>query len=128
MAKATDLSALLFNRFKDVPNLTEADALLVIQEMVVLFGLTDELDPLFVPKYMSFATSEMAMKIALNTAHYFKFTDGEETVDKSLVSENYRRVAKDYRSQYDGMVREENRKPTSAFKNAHRIDRPPFKW
>lgn len=128
MATQAQMAAALYQRFKDVPTLTELDTQAVIDEMVMTFGLLDEIPGIDVPKYLMYATSEMAMKIALNTAHYFKFIDGEETVDKSLVSENYRRVAKDYRSQFDQTVRDENRRPTSKFKNAHRIDRPPFQW
>ena len=129
MANKVEIAALLFNRFGTVPSLTMDDANNVVDEMVLIFGLNEMDIPVAdVSKLMSYASAELAMKIALNTAHYFKFTDGEESVDKSLVSENYRKLANDYRSQYDSMTKEENRKPKSTFKNTHRIDRPPFSW
>lgn len=127
MANKVEISALLYNRFNNVPSLTMDDTNAVVDEMVIVFELNElDIPAKDVMKLMAYASSEMAMKIALNTAHYFKFTDGEESIDKSLVSENYRKLAKDYRGQFDSMAQGEERRAKSSFKNTHRIDRPPF--
>lgn len=129
MITRVELAAMMHARFQDVPGMTNADSESVVDELITVFGLNENDIPVAdLTKYLSYASAEMAMKIALNTAHYFQFTDGEESVNKSTVSENYRKVAAEYRRQYDAMTKEENRKPKSTFKNSHRIDRPPFQW
>lgn len=127
MANKIEISALLYSRFKDVPELTMEDTNAAVDEAIAIFGL-DELD---IPekelsKILTYTSSEIAMKIAFNTASYFKFTDGEESVDKSMVSDNYRKLAGVYRTQYESMTRTEERRAKASFKNTKRIDRPPF--
>ncbi|WP_240514755.1 hypothetical protein [Bacillus cereus] len=63
------------------------------------------------------------MAKATSEASSFKYTDGEESVDKSSVSKNYRDLAQHYyelwrskRAEYDGTG--------SSFRIAKRVDRP----
>lgn len=127
MANKIEISALLYSRFDGVPSLTMDDTNAVVEEAIFIFEL-DELDikAADVTKILAYTSSEVAMKVAFNTASYFKFTDGEEAIDKSMISDNYRKLAREYRTQYDNMTRTEERKASVSFKNSHRIDRPPF--
>lgn len=54
-------------------------------------------------------------------AHYFKFGDGEESVDKSMVADNYRKLAKDFQTEYELEV---GRVFGNNFRIMPRIDRP----
>ena len=129
MITKSEIVAMIHSRFGNVPGLTASDVESVVNELVTVFGLDENDIPVVdITKFLSYGSAELAMKIALNTAHYFQFTDGEESVNKSMVSENYRKLAAEYRRQFDAMTKEENRKPKSKFTNAHRIDRPPFSW
>lgn len=127
MANKIEISALLYSRFESVPGLSMGDTNAAIDEAIFIFEL-DEMDIRSedVYKVLTYTSAEVAMKIAFNTASYFKFTDGEEAIDKSMVSDNYRKLAREYRSQYENMTRKEERKATATFTNRHRIDRPPF--
>jgi len=68
-----------------------------------------------------YAQQQAAWQVAINVAHYFKFTDGEESVDKSMIADNYRKIAKDLQEAYDV---EKRRLRGNKFKIAQRVDRP----
>src|SRR5690625_7636762 len=94
--RVTELSERLYRRFKGVPNFDEIDAKELVEESLEVHDV-DASDDLV----LMYAQVQGAWQIAFSVAHYFKFSDGEESVDKSLVAENYRKLAKDLQSQYD---------------------------
>jgi len=117
------LAERLARRFKGVPNFVLTDA----QELVVDALQTQGLDPSAdIPAdkqniVLLCAQAEGALQIALSTAHYFSYRDGEESVDKSKVSEQYRKLAQDLRAEYE---REKASAGGTGFRIAKRIDRP----
>ncbi|MBS4195334.1 hypothetical protein [Lederbergia citri] len=123
MATNLELAERLVRRFKGVPNFDITDA----QELVDDSLQVHELDPSAdVPNdktnlVLLYAQAEGAWQIALSTAHYFQYQDGEESVDKSMISEQYRKLAKDLRADYD---RAKSVNTGAGFHTAARIDRP----
>lgn len=123
MATKSELVERLVKRFKGVPNFDITDAEELVDDALKVHGLAPSAE---IPADKSnlvllYAQAEGARQIALATAHYFRFTDGEESVDKSAVSEQYRKLANDLRKQYEA----ERAKQTGAsFYIAKRTDRP----
>lgn len=118
-----DLTRRLLNQFKGVPNYEEDDAKGFIESAMQAHGYkpadnipTKEIDLIFV-----YAQRESALAIALSTAHYFRYADGDEEIDKRGVSENYRRLAEELQNMY---LREKHSVSGSLFSVMHRIDRP----
>lgn len=123
MATRDELAERLLRRFKGVPNFTVEDARELIDDAMQAHGLSPS-DGVPADKQtmiLLYAQHEGAWSVAMSVAHYFKYTDGEESVDKSMVSENYRKLARDLRDDYE---REKSRIDGSAFVVMRRIDRP----
>lgn len=122
MATRAELTERLYRRFKGVPNFTEIDAHDLIEDSLQTHGLSpsDEVPADKVNTVLLYAQSEGAWSIAFSVAHYFKYTDGEETVDKSMLADNYRNLAKDLRNDYDS---EQNKIKGAYFKVMRRLDR-----
>lgn len=103
MATIAELSQRLLKRFKGVPNITIDDATDWTEEAMLEHGYTSnqtvptDKDSLV----LLYAQSEGARQIAISTAHYFTYTDAEEQVDKSMVSEQYRKLAADLKAEYE---------------------------
>lgn len=102
MANLAELSERLLKRFKNVPNVTIVDAQDWTEESMLIHGYESSA---IVPNdrqeiVLLYAQSEGAFQISLSSAHFFKYTDGEEQVDKTMVSEQYRKLAKDLREEY----------------------------
>lgn len=121
MANLTELSTRLLKRFKNVPNVTAEEATDWTEESMLIHGYnsTD-----YVPAdrellVLLYAQAEGAFQISLATAHYFNYTDGEESVDKTMVSEQYRKLAQDLREEYA----RNKAAATSAFRALKRVDR-----
>ncbi len=120
---AQELTERLLRRFKGVPGFEEADASDLIKEAMQAHGyaLEDSVSSDDITLVMLYAQVQAAWQIAFSVAHYFKFTDGEESVDKSMISDNYRKLASDLQADYD---EEKGRKHKSSFRLMKRIDRP----
>lgn len=128
MATFNELETRLAARFRGVPGVTPEDIDAWLTEALYQYGYspTTAAD---VPDdetslVLTLAQIQGARVIALSVAHYFKYTDGEESVDKTMVAEQYRKLAADLVTEYE---REKSiiigRKSASAFKVAHRLDR-----
>lgn len=120
MATFFELSERLQKRFKNVPNVTSEDVSDWLEEALLEHGLSSSSN---VPIdnesiILLFAQSHGAQQIAMSTAHYFKYTDGDEQVDKTVVSEQYRKLAMDLRAEYD-----RKKASTSSVKFMRRLDR-----
>ena len=123
MANRTELAERLYRRFKGVPNFDLDDAQELVDESLEFHGYELSAD---VPAdkesmILLYAQKEGAWQIAFSVAHYFKFADGEESVDKSMVSDNYRRLARDLQDEYD---KEKGKIFGNNFRLMPRIDRP----
>lgn len=123
MADSVELAERLYRRFKGVPNFEESDARELVEDAMQEHGYAPTAE---VPKknerlVLLYAQFQAAWQIAFSVAHYFKFVDGEEEIDKSMVSSNYRSLAKDLQEEYE---KERYREHGSAFKIMHRVDRP----
>lgn len=123
MATNLELAERLVRRFKGVPNFDITDAQELVDDALQTHGYELSAD---VPSdrlnlLLLYAQAEGAWQIALSTAHYFQYQDGEESVDKSMISEQYRKLAKDLRADYD---RAKSVDTGAGFYIAARIDRP----
>ena len=123
MATNLELAERLARRFKGVPNFDNTDAQELVDDALQVHGLEPSSD---VPAdktniVLLLAQAEGAWQIALSTAHYFSYIDGEESVDKTKVSEQYRKLARDLRAEYDA---EKAKESGAGFYISRRIDRP----
>ena len=120
---AQELAERLTRRFKGVPNFDEHEAIELVEDAMLEHGLSPDSS---VPSdkvslIMLYAQYQGAWQIAFSVAHYFKFTDGEESVDKSMIADNYRKLAKDLQNDYE---KEKGKLLGSNFRVMKRIDRP----
>lgn len=92
----------LERRFIAVSALPTDAAKQTMEDTFETFGyqLDADVPPADIGKLLAFASAELATLVAINSASYFKFTDGEESVDKSMVSKEYRALAKLFRDEY----------------------------
>ncbi|MED3649956.1 hypothetical protein [Heyndrickxia sporothermodurans] len=122
MAKQNEIAERLLKRFKGVPNYTINDATDIVGDSMQVHGysLTADVPDDQVTIILLYAQAEGALQIALATAHYFSYTDGEEAVDKSKVSDQYRKLASDLRGEY---MREKNANNGTNFRVMRRLDR-----
>ena len=118
MADRDELIERLSRRFKGVPNFDLTDAEELIDEAIEAHkNDKDASDDLV----LLYAQTQGAWQIAFSVAHYFRFTDGEESVDKSMVADNYRKLARDLQVEYD---KEIGKIFGNNFRIMTRIDRP----
>lgn len=115
MATIDELAVRLLNRFSDVPNATVDKCTDWVTDAVELHGNSD--DETLV---LLLATGIGARQIALNTAHYFSYQDGNESVDKTMLTEMYLKVADEYFKAYHS---QKNYTNGSNFVIAPRADR-----
>src|SRR5699024_9929657 len=120
---AQELAETLYLRFKGVPDYTakEAESLVLDAMRTHGYAPSDSVKPDEVNLVLLYAQYNGAWQIAFSVAHYFKFTDGEESVDKSMVADNYRRLAKDLQDDYES---EKGKLFGNNFRIMKRIDRP----
>jgi len=120
---AQELAEILFRRFKGVPGFSEGEALELIEDAMRAHGYapSDSVKPDEINLVLLYAQYNGAWQIALSVAHYFKFADGEEQVDKSMIADNYRRLAKDLQDDYES---EKGKLFGNNFRIMTRLDRP----
>ena len=130
MATLTQMTDRLTNRLTAVtaqPAL-EAAAIDVMADTFELFGFAASAD---VPitdlnRLLAYSSSELALQIALDAARFFKYSDGEESVDKTMVSKEYREFSAIFKADY---LAEEAKQAEaiiegSTFRVMRRLDRP----
>jgi len=109
-------------RYIEVPEFTEEEGRMFVEDSKSVHGY--KADQLIRPEderlVVLYAMAEIASTIAFKSAHYFKFSDGEETIDKTKVSHNYRQLARDFRNDYN---RERAKSTGSLFRIVRRADR-----
>ena len=138
MATIIDLTARLSARFRNVPGVLPEDINAWLTEALYQYGYTPltaaDIPDAETPLVLLLAQIHGARAIAFSVAHYFKYTDGEEAVDKTMVAEQYRKLAADLTLEYErekGVI--DARRGGSAFKVMRRLDRdiverPPIGW
>lgn len=122
MAYKNELSQRLLTRFKDVPNVDSSDTDEWVETAMNEHGynamgdvLTDD-----ITLVMTHAEADGAGQIALRTAFYFSYTDRDEAVDKSMVSEQYRKLADQLWNKY---AQKKSERSGSQFRIMRRADR-----
>jgi hypothetical protein len=128
MATLPELTERLAARFRNVPGVLPADIDAWLAEALYQYGYSP-LTAADIPDdetglVLTLAQIQGARTIAFSVAHYFKYTDGEEAVDKTMVAEQYRKLAADLVSDYErerGVII--GRKSASTFKVSRRLDR-----
>lgn len=123
MANSLEIAERLVRRFKGVPKFELTDAQELVDDALQVLGYEPSAD---IPAdkqniVLLYAQAEGAWQIALSTAHYFSYKDGEESVDKSKISEQYRKLAQDLRAEYERVKAVTS---GNGFHIATRIDRP----
>jgi len=118
---AEQLAERLLRRFKSVPDYGLEDALEAVEDVMSEEGYepSDDVPSDDVKVILLKAQISSAWSIAFSVAHYFKYTDGEESVDKTKVAENYRNLALDLQ----GLLDKEEFKSKSGFAIMPRPDR-----
>lgn len=125
MASLTELSGTLLRRFKNVPNVTLEDATDWITLAMAEHGFdaTDDVPTEFVTLILLYAEADGAGIISLQTAYYFSYKDGEESVDKRGVSEQYRKVATELWKKYERKKADSGLTGATRFSIMKRADR-----
>lgn len=95
MAKKDELSDRLYKRFKDVPGVEHEDTDGWIELAMNEHGYEgdNEVPLKHVSLVMLYAEADGASQIALRSAYFFQYSDTEESVDKTSVAEQYRKLA-----------------------------------
>lgn len=108
MFSYNDLLDLLEKRFKAIPNVDLEDIEAWLETAYAEHGrdVNDVLTPAFATLVLLFAEADGTGQVALMTSHYFSFTDKDETVDKSMVSENYRMASEALWKRYENKKKE----------------------
>lgn len=126
MASLAELSGTLLRRFKNVPNVSLEDT----TDWVTLamaehdFDATDDVPTEYVNLILLYAEADGAGLISLQTAYYFSYKDGEESVDKRGVSEQYRKVATELWKKYERKKADSGLAGATVFSIMRRADRP----
>jgi hypothetical protein len=92
-------------RFKNVPGVTTADIADWVAEAEFESGLFEGEDASKDNALLYLAYSIGCTVIATDAARYFKYTDGEEQIDKTNIAANYLELAKDARKSYRKALR-----------------------
>lgn len=103
MATLAELSGTLLRRFKNVPNVALEDTTDWVKLAMVEHGFeaADDVPIEYVQLVLLYSEADGAGLISLQTAYYFSYKDGEESVDKRGVSEQYRKVATELWKKYE---------------------------
>lgn len=94
------LSERLTKRFRNVPSVATADIDDWLAEAEEESGLTEATDVSTDNAILYLAFSIGCRTIATDAARFFKYSDGDENVDKTNVFENYMRLSLDALPQY----------------------------
>ena len=124
MATLQDMTARLLAKFRNVPNVTQEDVEAWLTSALHQHGKSDfSLVPVEEEHLvLILAQAEGARDIAMMTAHYFRYTDNNEQVDKSMVSEQYRKLSDSLLKEYERR-RSKLASQNVRFRYAKRIDR-----
>lgn len=125
MATLQTMTERLARRFEAVSALPADAALMTMQDTFETFGYVADADvpPTDINKLLAYASADLATLVAINSAAYFKYTDGEEAVDKTSVPREYRQLARQFRAEYLAEVDAQEASSRSTFAVMPRRDR-----
>lgn len=120
-----ELVAIILPKFSHIPNVNEEVVNRWIQEAVFQHGY-DEIG--YVPPSDKMALLNLILatacaELAVNAARFFRWQDGEELVDKSMVSAQYRQMAQFYMNEYQKLSGATRTGFRSKWKAVKRVDR-----
>lgn len=119
-----DLTQRVMAQFSGVPNVTALEAEAWSQTAVERHGYeyAEDVPTKEIYLVMMLAEAYGARAIALRTAHYFEYQDGDERVNQSEVSNKYQQIATSLLNDYKNESVRTGRN-TSKFRVAKRLDR-----
>lgn len=125
MANLSDLAQSLLKRFNGIPNVKIEDAENWTERAMLEHGYSVEAD---VPTddqllVLLYAEWDGTLQLALKTAYYFEYKDAEESVDKRLVTEQYRNLAGELWNKYQRKKIDKRTSAGSSFSIMNRADR-----
>lgn len=123
MATIQQIEQRLARRFA---NVALSDVTNTLQDALLSLGydINSEVPATDVNRVLAYASAELATNISVNAARYFSYSDGEESVDKTMISEQYRKLALQFRADYEVEEAKRNVTETSSFRVMTRVDRP----
>lgn len=126
MANLSEMSVTLLRRFKNVPNVSLEDTTDWVTLAMAEHGFEpdDDVPTAYVTLVLLYAEADGAGLISLQTAYYFSYKDGEESVDKRGVSEQYRKVATELWKKYERKKADSDLMGATRFSIMKRADRP----
>jgi hypothetical protein len=95
MATLSELAVRLQTRFREVPNVDIEDTTAWMEWSLLEHGyrLDQNVPTNALPLVLLYAEADGTSQIALRTAFYFEYRDGEEAVDKSMISDQYKSIS-----------------------------------
>jgi hypothetical protein len=102
MATVSELAQRLLTRFKNVPNVATEDTHAWVEDSALEHGYSADAD---IPDdkqslILLYAQANGTEQVALNTAHYFSYSDGDESVTKAGTSQRYLQIARELWDRY----------------------------
>lgn len=103
MNNLKELSERLQKRFKDIPFLDSDDTDEWIETAMNEHGFKrdENVSSEYVSLILLYAEADGASQIALRTASFFSFVDKDESIDKTNIAAEYRRMSKELWRRYD---------------------------
>jgi|SRR5699024_1407045 len=102
MYSFSEVLEMIKSRFNSIPNVSEDDIAVWVEASYSWHGLdkADIVSPEFASLIMLYAEADGTSQVALRTSHFFEFSDKDESVNKSMISENYRKAAESLWNRY----------------------------
>lgn len=123
MATIQQIEQRLARRFANVA-LSDVQDTLADAMLSLGYDVNAEVPVTDVNRVLAYASAELATNISVDAARYFSYTDGEESVDKTMISEQYRKLALQFRTDYEMEEAKRNPFESSSFRVMTRVDRP----
>lgn len=122
-----ELSERLLRRYRDVPNVGDEDAGEWIETSMNAHGFNkgETIPSEYASLIMLYAEATGATQLSIKTAHYFSFVDKDESIDKTNIAAEYRRIARDLWRNYNRRKEESQLfSGGSVMSFMKRVDRP----
>lgn len=127
MNEFEEQSRRLLKRFKDVPSVEIEDAEEWIETAMNAHGFSklDTVPSEYASLNIMRAEAEGVTQLSIRTAHFFSFVDKDESIDKTNIAAEYRRLSKELWRNYN-RAKEESRLfgGGSVMAYMKRVDRP----
>ena len=125
MATLTGMVTLISPKFEDVPGVDASTVERWVNEAVIYHGY-DDIENVPDTDKMALINLTMAIacgELAVNAVHFFRWQDGDEMVDKSMIPIQYRQMAQYYMQEYQRISGGKGGGYKSSWKAIRRVDR-----